>query len=153
MDLSDSETEDKSWQQSCHIFNQSEQQFLIKAELKQELENKIWQKDWNIFDRVCMENKPEDVFGTLIKQVEENRASKKPQLILEKNASPKKVAKRIQEKCPEPSSDESESSSESQEKLLNKSPKDPKENPERITRRRSNDSTRSTTEISENLQN
>ena len=41
MDLSDSETEDKSWQQSCDIANQSEQQFLIKTELKQEYENKI----------------------------------------------------------------------------------------------------------------
>ena len=52
MNLSDSETEDKSWQQSCNIFNQSDKQFLIKTELKQELENKIWQKDFDVFDRV-----------------------------------------------------------------------------------------------------
>ena len=67
MDLSDSEREDKFWQQSYNTFQQIEQQFLIKTELKQELENKIWQKDWNIFDRVCMQNTPDDVFGTLIK--------------------------------------------------------------------------------------
>ena len=115
MDFSDSEKEDKSWQQSCNIFNQSEQQFLIKTELKEELESKIWQKDWNIFDRVCIQNKPDDVFGTLIKQVEENRNSMLPcvKLISAKNTTPEKcleskkrhVEKGIDE-SPETSSDE-----------------------------------------------
>ena len=73
MELSESQTEDKSWQQTCDIFQQSEQQFLINSEFKQEQENKIWQKSCGIFDRECMQKKQEDVFGTLIKQVEENR--------------------------------------------------------------------------------
>ena len=77
MDLSESEKEDKSWQQSCNIFKQNDQQFLIKTELKQEHENKIWQEDCDIFDRVGMP-KEQDIFGTPIKQVEENRKSKKP---------------------------------------------------------------------------
>ena len=138
---SDSEKEDKSWQKSCNIFNQSEQQFMIKTELKQEHENKIWQKEYDIFDRVCMHNKPDDVFGTLIKQVEQNRKSKKPdvQLVLAKNTSPKKSAIRMQEKSPGTSSDESGNSSESQEKLQNKSPENakisPHNSPEKITKK------------------
>ena len=77
MDLSNSETEDKAWQQSCTIFKQSEQQFLVKTELKEELENKIWQKDCDVFDRMGMQNR-QDIFVMLIKKVEENRKSKKP---------------------------------------------------------------------------
>ena len=56
MDLSDIKKEDKSWQQSCNIFRQSEQQFLVKTELKEELENKIWQNDCDVFDRLGMQN-------------------------------------------------------------------------------------------------
>ena len=73
MDLSGSETENKSWQQSCNIFNQNERQFLIKTELKQEHENKIWQNDFEVFHSECLKNEQDDVFGALIKQVEENR--------------------------------------------------------------------------------
>ena len=64
-------------QQSCNIFQQNDQQFLIKTELKQELENKIWQKDCDVFDRVGIQT-GQDFLGTLIKQVDENRKSKKP---------------------------------------------------------------------------
>ena len=152
MDLSDSEKEDKSWQESCNIFNQSEQQFLIKTELKQELENKIWQKDCDVFDRVGIQN-GQDIFGTLIKQVEENRKSKKPGQ--EKCSESKKnhIGRTINE-SPDTSSGESGISSESKEKLPN--PKDPKKNlhnrPKKITRNSPNDRTKSPTKSSENVQ-
>ena len=80
MDLSDSEKEDKSWQKSCNIFNQSEQQFLIKTELKQECENKIWQKDYAIFDRVCMQNKPDDVLELLSNRLKKTETQRHPAL-------------------------------------------------------------------------
>ena len=95
MSLSDRETEDKSWQQSSNLFQPNEEQFVIKTELKQEYENKIWQKDCSIFERECLPNEQEDVFGELIKQIEENRNSKKQndQFFLAKTASPEKCSK------------------------------------------------------------
>ena len=116
------------------------------TELKQELENKVWQKDCDVFDRI--QNKSDDVFGTLIKQIEKNRKSKKP------HASPKKCDKRMQEKYQEPSTDEIDSTSESQEKLQNKSSKNENshDRPDRITKKHLEERTISPTECSENIQ-
>ena len=110
MELPESQTEDKSWQQSCNIFQQSEQQYLINSEFKQEQENKLWQKTCDVFDRECLQstkiwendfvvfgskctqNEKEDGFGTLIKQVAEDIESKQQnvQSFWEKSASPEK---------------------------------------------------------------